>query len=107
MPIRAEDWNVVVVGFWNRAIYTPSGISRRLFGLSPTTPVQVLIPLDLPAPYQVRHEDLTVIVGSDRMIVQPARANYPGIASAMGIARRSLDDLPHTPFSAAGINLRF
>jgi hypothetical protein len=67
----------------------------------------VLIPIDLPAPYEVRHDDLTVIVSSDRMMVQPIRADYAGIVSAMGIARRALDDLPHTPFSAAGINLRF
>ena len=107
MPIKAEDWNVQVVGFWNRAIYTPSGIAHQLFRLAATTPVQVFIPIDLPAPYQVRHDDLNVIVASDRTIVQPIRPDYASIVSAMGIACRALDDLPHTPFSAAGINLRF
>jgi hypothetical protein len=107
MPITAEDWNVNIVGFWNRAIYTPAGISRRLFQLPATTPVQVLIPLDLPAPYQVQHDGLTVTVGSDRLIVQPARANYDRIVSAMEIGRRALDDLPRTPLIAAGFNLRY
>jgi hypothetical protein len=107
MPLTAEDWNVQVVGFWNRAIYSPAGISRRLFLLPPNTPVQVLIPIDLPAPYQVQHDGLTVIVGSDRLIVQPDRANYARIVAAMEIGRRALDDLPQTPFVAAGFNLRY
>ena len=90
MPITAENWNVQVIGFWNRAIYTPAGISRRLFQLPQNIPVQVFIPLDFPAPYQVQHEGLTVIVGGDRLIVQPDRANFEGIAAAMEIGRRAL-----------------
>jgi hypothetical protein len=107
MPITAGDWNITIVGFWNRAIYTPAGISRRLFRLAATTPVQVLIPIDQPAPYQVQHEGLTVSVGSDRLVVQPDRASFEGMVSAMEIGRRALDDLPHTPLLAAGFNLRY
>ena len=38
MTVEALDWNVVVAGFWNPAILTPSGIARRLFGLPEETP---------------------------------------------------------------------
>lgn len=107
MPITAENWNVQLIGFWNRAIYTPAGISRRLFQLPQNIPVQVLIPLDFPAPYQVQHDGLTVSVGGDRLVVHTDRANFEGIAAAMEIGRRALDDLPRTPFIAAGFNLRY
>lgn len=107
MPIIAQEWNVQIVGFWNPAIYTPAGIARHLFELPDPTPVQVLIPLDRPAPYQVRHDGLIVIVGNDRLVVQPDRANFERIVAAMVIAQRALDDLPRTPFIAAGFNLRF
>jgi len=107
MPIIAVDWNVTIVGFWNRAIYTPAGISRHLFQLPETTPVQVLIPIDVPAPYQVQHDGLTVVVGADRLVVQPALCNFARLAAALGIGRRALEHLPRTPLVAAGINVRF
>jgi len=107
MPITAEDWNVNIIGFWNRAIYTPAGISRHLFQLPANTPVQVLIPIDLPAPYQVQHEGLTVTVGSDRLVVQPVQSNFARLAAALEIGRRAIDHLPRTPLLAAGINFRY
>jgi hypothetical protein len=107
MPITAEEWNVQIVGFWNRAIYTPAGISRYLFELPQNTPVQVLIPIDLPAPYQVQHDGLTVTVGSDRLVVQPAQSTFDRLATALEIGRRALNHLPRTPFVAAGFNVRY
>jgi hypothetical protein len=107
MPITAEAWNVTIVGFWNRAIYTPAGISRHLFRLPANTPVQVFIPIDLPAPYQVQHEGLTVTVGGDRLVVQPAQPNFARLTAALEIGRRALEHLPYTPLVAAGINFRY
>jgi len=107
MPITPIDWNVNVVGFWNRAIYTPAGISRHLFQLPPTTPVQVLIPIDFPAPYQVQHEGQTVVVAVDKLVVTPVRPSFTGLATALEIGRRALDHLPRTPLLAVGINVRY
>jgi hypothetical protein len=107
MPITPEGWNVHIVGFWNRAIYTPAGISRHLFLLSENTPVQVLIPFDIPAPYQVQHEGLTVTVGSDRLVVQPTQSNFARLVAASEIGRRALEHLPRTPLVAVGINVRY
>lgn len=107
MPIHPHDWNVIVVGFWNRAIFTPAGISRHLFLLPQATPVQVLVPIDLPAPYRVSHEELTVTVGSDRLIVEPAEPTFVGLAAAQEIGRRALAHLPRTPLLASGINVRY
>jgi hypothetical protein len=107
MPLVPLDWNVVIIGHWNRAILTPSGISRRLFGLPEGTPVQVFVPLDAIAPYQVRHENITVIAGSDRLLIQPTTNNYDNLVAAMAVARRALEGLPETPITAAGFNLRY
>jgi hypothetical protein len=107
MPIVPKDWSVVVVGRWNRAILTPAGIATRLFELSPDTPVQIFVPLDGVAPYQVRHENQTVIAADDRLTVQPLRSDYDGIVGAMAVVRRALADLPRTPVVAAGFNLRY
>ena len=108
MP-RAEpyDWNAVVIGYWNRAILTPSGISSRLFGLGPTVPIVVEVPLDSMAPYRVRHESVTVTVESSKLSVNADLATYECLSKAMSIAAKGMTSLPETPFVAAGHNLHF
>jgi hypothetical protein len=107
MPLRPQDWNVVVVGHWNRAILSPSGIANRLFGLPEGTPVKVLVPLDVVAPYHIQHENITVIPGSDRLIVAPVHDAYENLVEALRITRKALEELPRTPVFAAGLNLTY
>ena len=35
MPLEPYDWNVVVLGRWDRALLTSQGIASRLFQLPP------------------------------------------------------------------------
>lgn len=107
MPIASNDWSVVIVGRWNRAILTPAGIARRLFQLEPDTPVQVLVPIDTIAPPQVKHERMTVVASSDRLVIQPEDCEYPQLARAMELGKRALQDLPETPLAAMGINVKY
>ena len=107
MPIKPENWNVVIVGAWNRAILTPSGIARRLYKLPEHHPVEVFVPLDVIAPYQVKHDDVIVTAGSGRLIVEPTICTYDKLYSAMEIGFRALNDLPETPVTAAGFNIRY
>ena len=107
MSLVAADWNVVILGHWNRAILTPAWIAKTLFDLPEGTPVQVLVSIDTIAPHQVRHEKLTVIAGSDRMIIQPAQNDIETLLEAMSVARKILKELPRTPVSAVGYNLRY
>ncbi len=101
------DWNIVIIGDWNRAILTPKGIAERLFGLPPKTPVGVLVPLDHYGPYQVKHEEISVIAAADRVIVSPEKAEFSLLQKALSISKRAITGLPETPVTAAGINLRF
>jgi hypothetical protein len=107
MPLLPNDWNVVIVGHWNRAILSPAGVAKRLFGLPDGTPVKVLVPLDVVGPYHVQHENITVIPGSDRLIVAPLHDNYENLIEAIRITRKALEDLPRTPVFAAGLNLTY
>jgi len=107
MSLVPSRWNVVVVGHWNRAILTPSGISRRLFGLEEGTPVEVLVPIDAIGPYQVKHDSVIVIARSDRLIVEVSDATFEQLGIAKSIASKAVSELPETPFSAAGINIGY
>src|SRR5689334_6777240 len=107
MTIAPHDWSVIVIGHWNRAILTPSGIARRLLGLPEQTPVEVEIALDAFLPYRVRHGIVTVTAGSDRLHIQPVRFNYDALAESMRVASEALRTLPETPVFAAGFNVNF
>jgi hypothetical protein len=107
MSIIPIEWNVVVIGYWNRAILTPSGIATKLFGLDAGTPVSVLIAIDTLAPHLVKHHGITVIAGSDRLTVQPDKCEFQELQKAKEIADRALEKLPETPVVAAGINVKY
>lgn len=107
MPLTPKDWSVVIVGRWNRAILTPSGIAQRLLGLEPETPIEVFIAIDALAPPQVKHDRMTVVAGWDRLIIQPEECCFPRLARAMEIGRAALQSLPETPLVAVGLNVKY
>lgn len=102
-----RDWEVVLLGAWNVAILTPSGIVRRLFELDERTPIQVFVPLEGMEPIKVAHDDIVVSPSNSRLVVIPTACRGELLAKACLIAERALSKLPETPVSAAGVNLRF
>lgn len=106
MPAR-HDWNVVVVGYWNRAILTPAGIAKRLFEVAEGTPVAVEVPMDVVGAYRVRHEGLTVSLQGTQLIIGSDVSDFRGLGRAMTVAGRAIAALPVTPLIAAGINVRY
>ena len=106
MNLEALGWDVVVAGFWNPAILTPSGIAQRLFELPEGTPVLVEVSMDWMAPYRVRHSELTVMAERGRLIVAADEARYELLDQARQVAVRAMERLPETPLTAAGYNIR-
>ena len=109
MPLEPENWNVTVVGRWNRAIYTPQGIASRLFKLPENTETEIAVevPFDATGPLRVNISDLFVMVDSRRLVVQPETPTFEDLQRALEIAKTAMLDLPHTPFTAAGWNIRY
>ena len=99
-------WNVVVLGHWNPAILTPAGIARRLFRLPEGTPVDVQVPINALGPYRVQHDGVVVVADAERLIVEAA-SSYAALEHARDVAALAIKDLPETPLSAAGFNIRF
>lgn len=107
LEMSPGDWNVVVLGAWNRAILTPAWIARVVFGLSPDSPLEVMIPLDVMAPFQVRHGGLIVTPAFGQLIVQIEEPSAASLASALEAMKRAILDLPRTPLRACGVNIRY
>jgi hypothetical protein len=107
MPAKPSEWSVIVLGFWNRAILTPSGIAKHLFALDAGTPVEVFVAIDMPAPHQVKYEGVTVVATNKQLIIQPDKCDFDGLQKAKEIGCRALANLPLTPVIASGINLKY
>ena len=106
MPAEPFDWNVVVVGYWNPAILTPRGIARRLFELDEGTPIAVEVPIDGLAPHRVRHEGIVVTAEPGRLALTVEMPSLQNLERARQIAVRAMKNLPETPLTAAGFNIR-
>lgn len=109
MALRSAEWDVVIVGRWNRAILTPFGIRKHLFKFEEATQVRVLVPLDGLSPYLVGHPTQHIVVMTDegRLRVQVEKPDYEALGHAMTAGMNALAALPETPVSAAGFNVNF
>ena len=107
MAFDPFDWNVIVLGHWNRAILTPAGIVTRLFDLSPETPVKIEVPVDGMGPYKITHDQISVVVVPGRLEVALDLPNFELLDRARQIGVRALERLPETPVTAVGINIRY
>lgn len=109
MALHPENWNVIVVGRWNRSILTPQRIGKMIFEMEDPQSFEVMVPLDGLSPYTVKHPQKGILVSAEagRLQVQPEKPNYQSIAIAMDAAVKALTWLPETPVNAAGFNVNF
>jgi len=109
MALRPVDWSVIIVGRWNRSIFTPERIGKRMLGLEDPQGLEVMVPLDGISPYFVKHPQKGIIVSTEatRLQVRPEKPDYASLALAMEAGVKALAWLPETPVSAAGFNVNF
>ena len=109
MGLRPVNWSVVIVGRWNRAILTPTGIAARIFHTTAEQELGVLVPLDGVSPFVVRdpNGDVSVRTDESRLFIQVENPSYECLQTAMSYGYNAIDSLPHTPLSAAGFNVNY
>ncbi len=105
--MEPSNWNIVILGAWNRAILTPAWISRTVFARDPTALVNVLVPLDGLTSFQVEDQGVTVLPKPGQLIVSMSTPTEANLTRALEASQRAILDLPRTPFEACGINLRY
>lgn len=105
--MQPDIWNVIVIGAWNPAILTPDGIKKRLFDLPEETPIQLEVAIDRPGTFRAFHDGVVVSPSARHLDVVAASSNVESLLKAGKVAQVALKNLPETPVSAAGVNLRY
>ena len=105
--IEPYEWDVVVVGSWNRAILTPAWIATRLFNVAEGNPVSVEVDLQALGPPRVREAGLIVAVSGSKLFLATEASECESLVRAMGIARMAMQELPVTPLRGAGYNIKY
>ena len=103
MELVLDQCSLVLVGSWNRAIFTPQWIAERLFHS------EVKLEVAFGPALQVRHrcERADLILGPDRLQLRPLRPDDDAFAFVHESALRALRQLPETPMMALGMNYVF
>ena len=109
MILEPFGWGVVVVGRWNPGILTPKGIGTLVFGLEEPMKLEVMVPLDGLAPYQVKSSEQPIVAWADteKLKIIPLSMEPGLLEEAMKYGINALKNLPRTPVAAAGFNVKF
>lgn len=107
MILKPRDWNTVIVGNWNPAILTPKGISRLLFDKPDNLPLEIMVPVNGIGPTHVKIDDLIVMSNFDQLIIGTTKTEWTLLDNARKVALRAIEQLPKTPLTAAGYNIRY
>lgn len=104
MTPKAESWSVVLVGHWNRMIFTPQWVGERLFDQKEVT---TRVPLTPELPVFYLRDDVALGVAFDRLFLKPCQLSRESMEAVENMACSILDKLPHTPLSGVGVNYGF
>ncbi|MCX7014343.1 MAG: hypothetical protein NTW86_17630 [Candidatus Sumerlaeota bacterium] len=104
MEPKSDGWTLVIVGFWNRMIFSPKWVGEGVFQKEE---LEILVPLSPTIPLVLRDEHLSLQVSDRRLILAPRLGFLRGMEDAEQKALRILERLPETPVSAVGVNFSF
>ena len=100
--IRAEGHNIVLLGGWNRNIFTPQWVASSLGHVDE---VGFQLAVDDPnLPFRISFRDYVLTVRSDRLQLYSTIVSDESLHGTRDLAVRLLEMLPHTPISALGVN---
>jgi len=105
MKRKAEGWNVILAGFWNRPIFTPEWVAERVFHHSDFETYVASLPV-----LSIVFDDRVVSleVSHAQLLFRPMKlADDEGLARAEQMAGDVLKALPETPVQAVGVNFSY
>jgi len=99
------DYNtLVIIGLWNRHIFTPEWVGKFLL---PDTELTAEYPLNIEGSFRVSSDKLRIFVIGNRLHIIPLIDEISVFDSIQETALKIGTYLPHTPVNAVGVNFLF
>lgn len=107
MELIPYNWNVILVGFWNKAILIPNFITDKIFKLEKGTQIEVQVPVDLLAAPRIKYKEYIFFTDKERIIIETNECKTEYLIKALEYAKNVYEVLPVTPVIAVGFNIRY
>lgn len=104
MTPKENSWTIVIAGNWNRMIFSPNWVGKKIFK---TEALEVRVPLQITNPVVYKFEDITLSISEDRVIIGMLVLSDECLTLGENIACMILQQLHHTPVSGIGVNFGF
>ena len=101
-----EAFNIVTVGSWNPAIFSPEWAKQHLAD-DKDKEVVLAIPMQLIMPPRLTVDDVNIYPSTQAMVLDCPEFSENAIEAASRKLSRIAELLPHTPVTAIGINFRY
>lgn len=105
-PSSSDAFNIVSVGAWNPAIFSPEWAKQHL-ALDQEREVVLAIPMQLALPPRLTVDDVNIYPGPNSLVLDCVSYSDAGADACVTKFHRLANLLPHTPVTATGINFRF
>jgi hypothetical protein len=101
---KEKSWTIVIVGHWNRMIFSPDWVVKEIFGVKQ---LETLVPITPGAPILYRNDDICLSVSEQRLIFEIRKFSDECIRAAEEKVCIVLRELSRTPVTAIGVNFGF
>ncbi|MDE0396623.1 MAG: hypothetical protein OXL96_02340 [Candidatus Poribacteria bacterium] len=109
MKLSKPSNALVIVGGWNRYIFTQDWIKRYLFP-EEEFKIDMLVSQDFNAQFispRMLSKEVEILFQENRLNFNPVENNNENLDRIQGIALQLADYLPHTPVTGYGVNFLF
>jgi len=105
-PIN-DGWSIIIVGAWNRRIFTPQWLKKNK--LTEQELIGIAVPLNNPTlPIRLDFDNVYLHISDERLVLNPKDCQIDDhIKDIQKAAKIIVEKLEHTPLVAVGINFQF
>lgn len=102
MEDKKSTTHLVVVGLWNKAIFSAEWVQKNI--LSGTDKIKVEVPIGLDSSLKFTTNDFSFVIAGSRLEMGSQTLIDSSFQSIIESSRKIFRLLPHTPVNALGIN---
>ena len=110
MKLEAPFTPLVILGGWNRHIFTQDWVKRYLFPEDQEFEIDMLVPQDFNAKFiytRISSNDIKILLSENILKFNLVEIKYENFDRIEELALQLADYLPHTPVTAYGVNFIF